>query len=64
MKLVTWLNWFKFRHDMQDPSWKPTGVKYSFRGHDEALGVASVQHGERLATQRRKLAARRAEPKS
>ncbi len=47
-----------------DPAWKPTGYRYTQEGTDEARGVAAVQHADKLATARRKLAARRAEPRS
>jgi len=49
--------------DAPDPAWKPTGIRSSFTGHDEALGVAAVKHSDELAERRRRIAALRSVPR-
>jgi hypothetical protein len=48
--------------DLPDPTWAPTGFKYTQPGHDEFSAALSAARNEALADRRRKLAAERSEP--
>jgi hypothetical protein len=48
--------------DLPDPAWKPTGIRHTSTGHDEALAAQTAKHRDEVAEMRRKIEARRAKP--
>jgi hypothetical protein len=48
--------------EMPDPAWKPTGIRRTSTGHDEALAAQTAKHRDEIAEARRKIEARRAKP--
>ena len=48
--------------DLPDPAWKPTGIRRTSTGHDEALAAQTAKHRDEVAEMRRKIEARRARP--
>lgn len=61
---LLWLRRAFTRWRASDPSWKATGVRRAFDGHDESKAPEAAKRAELEANARRRLAVKRTQPKT